>query len=77
MGDEIDNIQRSYFTSLLIWRILINSLLGTIVAIFSWIILLQNILGRGVESSTTRLNINIYLSDLFLRSLYALSLLKY
>jgi len=77
MGDEIDNIQRSYFTSLLIWRILINSLLGTIVAIFSWIILLQNILGRGVESSTTRLNINIYLSDLFLRSSYALSLLKY
>ena len=52
MGDEIDNIQRSYFTSLLIWRILINSLLGTIVAIFSWIIFLQNILVRGVESST-------------------------
>jgi len=77
MGDEIDNIQRRYFTSLLIWRILINSLLGTIVAIFSWIILWQNILGRGVESSTTRLNINIYLSDLFLRSSYALSLLKY
>jgi hypothetical protein len=51
MGDEIDNIQRRYFTSLLIWRILINSLLGTIVAIFSWI-LLQNILVRGVESST-------------------------
>jgi len=51
MGDEIDNIQRSYLTSLLIWQILINSLLGTIVAIFSWI-LLQNILVRGVESST-------------------------
>ena len=52
MGDEIDNIQRRYLTSLLIWQIPINSLLGTIVAIFSWIIFLQNILVRGVESST-------------------------
>jgi len=54
MGDEIDNIQRRYFTSLLIWRILINSLLGTIVAIFSCIIFLQNIRIRGVESSTNQ-----------------------